>query len=92
MGVLLEKGIGCKLAGLAASGTKEIAVDVIANAGGLDVIVQTLIETMMTGGGPRTEWAGLVSTTWPVTSQSNSIRIAARCCFTDGGDNSSCRS
>ena len=26
MGVLLEKGIGCKLAGLAASGAEEIAV------------------------------------------------------------------
>src|ERR1019366_270580 len=26
--------------------------------------------------GPRTEWAGLVGTTWPVTSQSKSILIA----------------
>ena len=29
MGVLLEEGIDCKLAGLAAGGTEEIAVDVI---------------------------------------------------------------
>jgi hypothetical protein len=36
--------------------------------------------------GPRTEWAGLVSITWPVTSQSKSMRIAARCCLTEGGD------
>ena len=34
--------------------------------------------------GPRTACAGLVATIWPVTSQSNSMRIAARCCFTDG--------
>jgi hypothetical protein len=49
MGVLLEKGIGGKLAGLAAGATKEIAVDVVSDAGRFDVIVQTLIETMMTG-------------------------------------------
>jgi hypothetical protein len=47
--VLLEEGIGCKLAGLAAGGTEEIAVDVIGDAGRFDVIVQTLIETMMAG-------------------------------------------
>ena len=29
-------------------------------------------------------WAGLVATTWPVTSQSNSMRMAARCCLTVG--------
>jgi hypothetical protein len=29
VGVLLEEGIGCKLAGLAAGGAEEIAVDVI---------------------------------------------------------------
>ena len=34
--------------------------------------------------GPRTAAAGLLSTTWPMMSQSNSIRIAARCCFTVG--------
>jgi hypothetical protein len=49
VGVLLEEGIGCKLAGLAAGGAEEIAVDVIGNAGRFDIIVQTLIETMMTG-------------------------------------------
>jgi hypothetical protein len=46
--VLLEKGIGRKLAGLAAGGTEEIAVDIIGGAGRFDIIVQTLIETMMT--------------------------------------------
>src|SRR5260221_2583322 len=49
VGVLLEEGIGCKLSGLAAGGAEEIAVDVISDAGRFDVIVQTLIETMMTG-------------------------------------------
>jgi hypothetical protein len=34
--------------------------------------------------GPRTELAGLVGITWPITSQSNSIRSAASRCFTDG--------
>jgi hypothetical protein len=34
--------------------------------------------------GPRTAWAGLVATTWPVTSQSNSMRMAARRCLTVG--------
>ena len=48
VGVLLEEGIGCKLPGLAAGG-EEIAVDVIGDAGRFDIIVQTLIETMMTG-------------------------------------------
>jgi hypothetical protein len=49
VGILLAKGIGCKLAGLAAGGTKEMAIDFIGDAGRFDVIVQTLIETMMTG-------------------------------------------
>src|SRR5258708_27641223 len=49
VGVLLEEGIGCKLAGLAARGAEKIAVDVIGDAGRFDVIVQTPIETMMTG-------------------------------------------
>ena len=31
--------------------------------------------------GPRTACAGLTARTWPTTSQSNSMRIAARCCF-----------
>jgi hypothetical protein len=49
MGVLLEDGIACKLASLAAGGAEEIAVDVIGDAGRFDIIVQTLIEPMMTG-------------------------------------------
>ena len=34
--------------------------------------------------GPRTDAAGLTATTWPTTSQSKSMRIVARCCFTVG--------
>ena len=34
--------------------------------------------------GPLTEAAGLTGTTWPVTSQSKSMRMAARCCLTEG--------
>jgi hypothetical protein len=49
VGVLLEEGIGCKVTGLAAGGAEEIAVDVIGDAGRFDIIVQTLIEAMMTG-------------------------------------------
>src|ERR1700736_6367002 len=49
VGVLLEEGIGCKLASLAAGSAEEIAVDVIGDAGRFDIIVQTLIEAMMTG-------------------------------------------
>jgi hypothetical protein len=49
VGVLLEEGIGCNLAGLTAGGSEEIAVDVIGEAGRLDIIVQTPIEAMMTG-------------------------------------------
>jgi hypothetical protein len=49
VGVLLEEGIGGQLAGFAAGRTEEIAVDVIGDAGGFDIIVQTLIETMMAG-------------------------------------------
>lgn len=41
--------------------------------------------------GPRTAWAGFVSRTWPVTSQSKSIRKAARCCFTVGAEKSPCK-
>ena len=36
--------------------------------------------------GPRTAWAGLWSSTWPTTNQSNNMRSAARCCFTEGLD------
>ncbi len=35
-------------------------------------------------GAPRTAAAGFTGNTWPTTSQSNSIRRAARCCFTVG--------
>ena len=49
VGVLLKEGIGCQLAGLAAGAAEEIAVDVIGDAGRIDIVVQTLIETMMTG-------------------------------------------
>ncbi len=35
--------------------------------------------------GPRTEAARLSGMIWPMTSQSNRWRIAARCCFTVGG-------
>ena len=38
--------------------------------------------------GPRTELAGLKGRTWPTTSQSNSIRRAARCCLTVAGERS----
>jgi hypothetical protein len=47
--VLLEEGIGGKLAGLAAGAGEEIAVGVIGDAGRFDIIVEALIETMMTG-------------------------------------------
>jgi len=47
--VLLEEGIGCQLAGLAAGGAEEIAVDFIGDAGRLNIIVQTVIEAMMAG-------------------------------------------
>ena len=36
--------------------------------------------------GPRTAEAGFVGTTWPVISQSNSIRTAASCYFTPGAE------
>src|ERR1700738_3200602 len=49
VGVLLEEGIVCNLTGLAAGAAEEIAVDVLGDAGRFDIIVQTLIETMMTG-------------------------------------------
>ena len=42
--------------------------------------------------GPRTAAAGFIGTTWPVISQSNSIRTAASCCFTPGAACFSCSS
>jgi hypothetical protein len=67
MGVLLEEGIGGKLAGLAAGGAEEIAVDVIGDAGRFDIIVQTLIETMMIGN--VVLLAALVSEGWPLLTK-----------------------
>ena len=49
VGVLLEEGIGGKLAGLAAGAAEVVTVDVIGYAGRCDVIVQTLIEAMPYG-------------------------------------------
>ena len=46
--ILLEQGIGRKLAGLAAGAAEKIAVDVIANSSCFDIVVQILIETMVT--------------------------------------------
>jgi hypothetical protein len=39
--------------------------------------------------GPRTACAGFVPIIWPTTRQSNSMRIAARCCFMVGFANPS---
>ena len=36
--------------------------------------------------GPRTAAAGFTGRTWLTTSQSPSMRIAAKCCFTVGAD------
>ena len=36
--------------------------------------------------GPRTADAGFTGRIWLTTSQSQSMRIAARCCFTVGAD------
>jgi hypothetical protein len=47
--ILLEEGIGGKLAGLAAGAAKKIAAAVIGDAGRFDIIVQTLIEAMVAG-------------------------------------------
>jgi hypothetical protein len=44
VGVLLEEGIGGKVAGLAAGTAEEIAVDVIGDAGRFDIIMETLTE------------------------------------------------
>ena len=42
--------------------------------------------------GPRTAAAGFIGSTWPVISQSNSMRTAASCCFTPGAPCFSCSS
>ena len=43
-----------------------------------------VLPRLTTCSGPRTTEAGLLRTTWPTTSQSNSMRTAARCCLTEG--------
>jgi len=49
VGVLLGEGIRGQLSALSAGAAEEIAVDVVNDTGRFDVVVQTLIETMMTG-------------------------------------------
>jgi len=49
VGVLLGEGIRGQLSALSAGAAKEIAVDVLGDAGRFDIVVQTLIEAMMTG-------------------------------------------
>src|ERR1700756_2305976 len=49
VGILLEEGIGGQLASLAAGAAGEIAVKGLGDARRFDIIVQTLIETVMTG-------------------------------------------
>ena len=44
-----KRGIAGQLASLAAGAAEEIAVDVIGDAGRFDIIVQTLIEAVVTG-------------------------------------------
>src|ERR1700730_9251714 len=47
----------------------------------------TVVAPLMTEcRGPRTACAGFDGNTWPVTSQSNNMRMQARCCLTEGGD------
>jgi hypothetical protein len=48
------------------------------------VVSTGVLPRLMTCLGPRTEVAGLVARIPPVTSQSNNMRIAARCCLSVG--------
>jgi hypothetical protein len=80
-----------KVSGAAGGGAEEGALAAVADAGCLYIGVEIGFQSVMrrhlmplTCLGPRTAWAGLVATTWPVTSQSNSMRMAARCCLTVG--------
>ena len=43
-----------------------------------------VLSRLTTSLGPRTACAGLMARTWPTMSQSNSIRIAPKCCFAVG--------
>jgi hypothetical protein len=45
-----------------------------------------VLPVFTTSFGPRTAEAGFTGTTWPVMSQSNSMRTAASCCFTPGAE------
>ena len=45
-----------------------------------------LFVTTCLGLGPRTDAAGFRGSTWWTTSQSQSARMAAKCCFTVGAD------
>jgi hypothetical protein len=50
----------------------------------LDGIEHRRLPVFTTCFGPRTAAAGFIGITWPVMSQSNSMRTAASCCFTPG--------
>jgi hypothetical protein len=59
------------------------AVDKLAPFGALPVFTTYF--------GPRTAAAGFIGTTWPITSQSSSMRTAAAgCCFTPGAPSVFC--
>jgi hypothetical protein len=62
-------------------------VDAVQQLPGRLGILTVVLPAFTTCFGTRTACAGLVATTWPVTSQSNSMRMAARCCFTVGFSN-----
>jgi hypothetical protein len=80
VGVLLKEGIGGQLAGLAASAAEEIAVDVIGDTGRFDIIVKTLIETMVTGN--VAVFAALGAE--PKNGSSTVLKVASACTFTTG--------
>ena len=67
-------------------------VDGIQQQSGFLRVRTGVLPFLMTYLGPRTAEAGFTASTPPVTIQSNSIRIAARCCLTVGFDNPSFRS
>jgi hypothetical protein len=47
--ILLMQGIACKLSGLTAGSAEKVALNVITDASRFDIVVQILIQTMMTG-------------------------------------------
>jgi hypothetical protein len=85
--VLLEKGIGGKLADLAAGGAEEIDVDVIGDAGRFDITVHTLIEMVMTGNVVLLDALDADVSTFPIGSISRLI-LGKRLRFADVGENS----